>query len=149
MLWFLGTKCFHPSVWFAVLTLVYLELSTRVGTAPICAYGQAGCRLPSLADLFDRVIQQSSRMHGISSDLHSEFVSPFFFFFFKLWPRSSITIHHTLTSIHSLSVTLWVSYFQALISLCVSVFTGAIFVSQQEPRRKTEVPHIWHTNTRR
>ncbi|XP_062245713.1 prolactin-like [Platichthys flesus] len=60
-------------VWFTVLTLVYLERSMRAGSAPICAYGQAGCLLPSLADLFDRVIQHSSRMHGISSDLHSEF----------------------------------------------------------------------------
>ncbi|KAG7521848.1 prolactin-like [Solea senegalensis] len=58
--------------WFAVLTLLYLDLSMRVGTAPVCAYGQAGCHVPALADLFDRVIQQSSRMHGVSSDLHSE-----------------------------------------------------------------------------
>lgn len=79
MLLFLLTKSFFPpSVWFAVFTLVNLELS-RVGTAPICAYGQAECHVSSLADLFDRVIQQSSRMHGISSDLHSEFVSSFFF----------------------------------------------------------------------
>lgn len=55
--------------------LVYMELSMRAGTAPICPYGQAGCHVPTLADLFDRVIQQSSRMHGISSDLHSQFVS--------------------------------------------------------------------------
>ncbi|KAM9854814.1 prolactin-like [Aulostomus maculatus] len=52
---------------------MYLELYIRVGTAPICAYGHAGCHIPSLADLFDRVIQQSSRMHGISSDMHSEY----------------------------------------------------------------------------
>lgn len=70
---------FFSSVWFAALMLVYLELSIRVGTAPLCPYGQAGCHVPTLADLFDRVIQQSSRMHGISSDLHAEFVSPFFF----------------------------------------------------------------------
>ncbi|XP_068168737.1 prolactin-like [Antennarius striatus] len=60
-------------VCISALTLVYLELSMRVGTAPICAYGQAGCHTLSLADLFDRVIQQSSRMQGISRDLHSEF----------------------------------------------------------------------------
>ncbi|XP_044213312.1 prolactin-like [Thunnus albacares] len=65
-------------VWFTVLILVHLELYMRVGTAPICAYGPAGCHVPSLADLFDRVIQQSSRMHGISSDLHSEFEQYFF-----------------------------------------------------------------------
>lgn len=81
---------FCYSVWFAVLSLVHLELYVRVGSAPICAYGQTGCHVPSLADLFDRVIQQSSRMHGISSDLHSEFVSPFFL----AWHLSSITIHH-------------------------------------------------------
>uniref|UniRef100_A0A3Q3VIZ8 Uncharacterized protein n=1 Tax=Mola mola TaxID=94237 RepID=A0A3Q3VIZ8_MOLML len=61
-----------------VLTLVYLELSMRSGAAPICAHGQAGCHLPFLADLFDRVIKQSSRLHGISSDLHSEFEQYFF-----------------------------------------------------------------------
>nr|XP_019934191.1 PREDICTED: prolactin-like [Paralichthys olivaceus] len=60
-------------VWFTVLTLVYLECSMRAGTAPMCAHEPAGCHVPSLADLFDRVIQQSSRMHGISSDLHTEF----------------------------------------------------------------------------
>ncbi|XP_051238385.1 prolactin-like [Dicentrarchus labrax] len=66
------------NVWFPSLTLLCLELSMRVGTAPICAYGQTGCHVPTLADLFDRVIQQSSRMHGISSDLHSEFEQYFF-----------------------------------------------------------------------
>ncbi|KAM7003511.1 prolactin-like [Tautogolabrus adspersus] len=63
---------------FAVLILVYLELSMRAGTSPICPSGQAGCLVPSLADLFNRVIQQSSRVHGISSDLHSEFEQYFF-----------------------------------------------------------------------
>ncbi|XP_034542142.1 prolactin-like [Notolabrus celidotus] len=65
-------------VWFAVLTLVYLELPMSVETAQICLHGQVGCHVPSLADLFDRVIQQSSRMHGISTDLHSE-IEQFFF----------------------------------------------------------------------
>ncbi|XP_035807293.2 prolactin-like isoform X2 [Amphiprion ocellaris] len=65
-------------VWFAVLMLVYLNFSMRAGTVPICGYGQAECQVPSLADLFDRVIQQSSRMHGISSDLHSQFEQYFF-----------------------------------------------------------------------
>ncbi|XP_031138951.1 prolactin-like [Sander lucioperca] len=72
---------------FAVLTLVYMELSMRVVTAPICAYGQAGCHAPSLADLFERVIQQSSRMHGISSDLHSELEQYFF-------PRKNVLGKH-------------------------------------------------------
>ncbi|XP_051916341.1 prolactin-like [Hippocampus zosterae] len=58
------------AVSFAVATLVHLFLS--VASAPICAYGQAGCHVPTLADLFERVMQQSSRMHGISSDLHSQ-----------------------------------------------------------------------------
>lgn len=84
----LSKQCFHPSVWFAVLTLVCLEFSMRGGSAPICVYGQAGCHLPSLANLFDRVLQQSSRMHGISSDLHSEFVSFFFSF------SQTLIIHH-------------------------------------------------------
>lgn len=81
--------CFSSIVWCAVLILVYLELSARVGTAPICSYGQAGCQTPSLADIFDRVIQQSSRMHGISSDLHSEFVSSLF-----LFSALTLNIHH-------------------------------------------------------
>uniref|UniRef100_H3C7F6 Prolactin 2 n=1 Tax=Tetraodon nigroviridis TaxID=99883 RepID=H3C7F6_TETNG len=54
------------------MILIYLEQSIRVETFPICSYGQARCRLPLLADLFDRVIQQSSRMHDVSSDLHWE-----------------------------------------------------------------------------
>ncbi|XP_042352788.1 prolactin-like [Plectropomus leopardus] len=65
-------------VWLAALTLMHLELSMTVVTAPICAYGKAGCHIPTLADLFDRVMQQSSRMHGISSDLHSDFEQFFF-----------------------------------------------------------------------
>ncbi|XP_057693555.1 prolactin-like isoform X2 [Corythoichthys intestinalis] len=56
---------------FLVVMLAQLLLS--VASAPICAYGQTGCPLPTLADLFDRVMQQSSRMHGISSDLQSQF----------------------------------------------------------------------------
>lgn len=62
-------------VCFAVVALVCLELSSLA--APLnCGPGHApGCRLRSLVELFDRVIQQSSRMHSISSDLHSEFVS--------------------------------------------------------------------------
>lgn len=84
-------KFFSPSVLFAVLTLVYLELSMRVVSAPICSYGQAGCHVPSLADLFERVIQQSSRMHSVSSDLHSEFVSYF------LSALTLIIYHHPST----------------------------------------------------
>ena len=59
------------------MLLVCLELRPRlcqVSGAPICAHGQTGCHILSLADLFERVLQHSARMHGISSDLHSEFV---------------------------------------------------------------------------
>ncbi|XP_055046808.1 prolactin 2 [Misgurnus anguillicaudatus] len=42
-------------------------------SAPICMHGPTGCHVPSLADLFDRVIQHSARMHSLSNDLHSEF----------------------------------------------------------------------------
>ncbi|KAK3544159.1 hypothetical protein QTP86_003945 [Hemibagrus guttatus] len=49
-----------------------LDLCTCVSTMPICAYGHTGCQLLSLANLFDRVIQHSARMHGLSSDLYSE-----------------------------------------------------------------------------
>nr|XP_046191727.1 prolactin 2 [Oncorhynchus gorbuscha] len=59
-------------VW-ALLMLVCVELRGRASAAPICVHGQAGCHFLSLADLFDRVIQYSARMHSISSDLHSEF----------------------------------------------------------------------------
>lgn len=146
--WLVKVKVKVPSVWFAVL--MYLELSMRVGTAPICAYGQAGCHVPSLADLFDRVTQQSSRLHGISSDLHSEFVSSFFFSASDIdHPSPSITLRPPF--IHHQSPLFELAIFQALISLrvmCVSVFAGATFLSQQEPHRKTEVPHLWHTNTR-
>ncbi|KAK3517833.1 hypothetical protein QTP70_021023 [Hemibagrus guttatus] len=58
----------------AVLFVAFLclDLCTCVSTMPICAYGHAGCQLLSLANLFDRVIQHSARMHGLSSDLYSE-----------------------------------------------------------------------------
>ncbi|XP_057180645.1 prolactin 2 [Triplophysa rosa] len=36
-------------------------------------HGPTACHVPSLADLFDRVIQHSARMHSLSNDLHSEF----------------------------------------------------------------------------
>ncbi|XP_040005781.1 prolactin-like isoform X2 [Xiphias gladius] len=59
------------SVAWAVLVLCSRLSST--GAAPICTNGQAGCHVLSLANLFDRVIQHSARMHGISNDLHSKF----------------------------------------------------------------------------
>uniref|UniRef100_H2V0I1 Prolactin-like n=1 Tax=Takifugu rubripes TaxID=31033 RepID=H2V0I1_TAKRU len=55
------------------LILACLDHCIRVDTFPVCSYSQAGCPLPLLADVFDRVIQQSSKMHAASSDLHSEY----------------------------------------------------------------------------
>ncbi|KAM9824541.1 prolactin 2 [Neosynchiropus ocellatus] len=59
--------------WLLVFCLSPCSRLAGVGAAPICTNGQAGCHVLSLADLFDRVIQHSARMHGISNDLHSEF----------------------------------------------------------------------------
>uniref|UniRef100_A0A671LE54 Prolactin-like n=1 Tax=Sinocyclocheilus anshuiensis TaxID=1608454 RepID=A0A671LE54_9TELE len=56
-----------------LVALLCLDLHSRVASAPICAHGPSGCHVPSLADLFDRVIQHSARMHSLSNDLHSEF----------------------------------------------------------------------------
>uniref|UniRef100_A0A3P9PWU2 Prolactin 2 n=2 Tax=Poecilia reticulata TaxID=8081 RepID=A0A3P9PWU2_POERE len=59
-----------------LVVLVYLALCSRLSSmraASSCTNGQTGCHFLSLANLFDRVIQHSARMHGISNDLHSEF----------------------------------------------------------------------------
>ncbi|XP_075328656.1 prolactin 2 [Odontesthes bonariensis] len=61
------------TVWVVLVYLVWCSRLTSVGAAPHCANAQAGCHILSLANLFDRVIQHSARMHGISNDLHSEF----------------------------------------------------------------------------
>ncbi|XP_064175681.1 prolactin 2 [Anguilla rostrata] len=61
------------SVSVMLLVLLCLDERPRTDAAPICAQGEAGCQLLSLADLFDRVIQHSARVHGLSNDLHSEF----------------------------------------------------------------------------
>lgn len=92
--------------------LVCVSLCGRVGAAPVCANAQAGCHVLPLANLFDRVIQHSARMHGISNDLHAEFVSrtliictnslrhlqPFYYFIhlFALCPP--LTFRRRLTS---------------------------------------------------
>ena len=65
-------------VWVVLVYLLFCSRLLGVGAAPICTNAQAGCHALSLANLFDRVIQHSARMHGISNDLHSEFVSPQF-----------------------------------------------------------------------
>uniref|UniRef100_A0A8C5C1N3 Prolactin 2 n=1 Tax=Gadus morhua TaxID=8049 RepID=A0A8C5C1N3_GADMO len=59
--------------WLGALCLVLRTPTDTVRAAPICDNGQASCQVLSLADLFDRVIQHSSRMHGMSNDLHSQF----------------------------------------------------------------------------
>ncbi|XP_056224247.1 prolactin 2 [Seriola aureovittata] len=69
---------FHHSimmsaVWVVLVCAVLCRRLTGIGAAPICTNAQAGCHTLSLANLFDRVIQHSARMHGISNDLHSEF----------------------------------------------------------------------------
>ncbi|KAM6384821.1 prolactin-like [Alca torda] len=38
----------------------------------VCAPGDAGCRLLTVADLFDRVIQHSGRIHSLSTALYAE-----------------------------------------------------------------------------
>ncbi|XP_053271393.1 prolactin [Pleuronectes platessa] len=60
-------------VWVLLLCLVLCRTLTSTDAAPLCTNAQAGCHALSLANLFDRVIQHSARMHGISNDLHSEF----------------------------------------------------------------------------
>ncbi|KAG5845138.1 hypothetical protein ANANG_G00135660 [Anguilla anguilla] len=61
----------HVSV--LLLLLMCRDLCVAVRSVPVCARGHAGCQPVSLAELFDRVIQHSARIHGLSSDLHSEF----------------------------------------------------------------------------
>ncbi|XP_046890532.1 prolactin-like [Hypomesus transpacificus] len=64
-------------VWFAILAIVCSEVPLRAGSAPVCAQNGAVCHSLPLADLLDRVIQQSARVQGISNDLHSEFEQHF------------------------------------------------------------------------
>ncbi|XP_063053882.1 prolactin-like [Engraulis encrasicolus] len=60
-----------------VLALGVLSLGVvvRVGVlaAPLCFMGPAGCQTIPLLELFDRVIKHSARVHGLSSDLHTEY----------------------------------------------------------------------------
>ncbi|KAL2093865.1 hypothetical protein ACEWY4_011177 [Coilia grayii] len=57
----------------SVLYIVFLSLGVKVGVmaAPLCTTGPAGCHRLPLLELFDRVIQHSARIHGLSSDLHT------------------------------------------------------------------------------
>ncbi|XP_028814438.1 prolactin-like [Denticeps clupeoides] len=55
------------------LALLSVPVEVRVGAASICAHELTNCHALSLAELFDRVIQHSARMHGLSNQLHTEF----------------------------------------------------------------------------
>lgn len=62
-------------VWLLLVYLLFCSRLTSVRAASICTSTHTGCHVLSLANLFDRVIQHSTRMHSITNDLHSEFVS--------------------------------------------------------------------------
>ncbi|XP_072309651.1 prolactin 2 [Eucyclogobius newberryi] len=59
--------------------ILLCSLALPVAPSPLCSGppGAPGCPIVSLANLFDRVIQHSARMHGISTDLHQEFEQQF------------------------------------------------------------------------
>ncbi|XP_077450321.1 prolactin 2 isoform X2 [Stigmatopora argus] len=63
----------HTSVWVLLAGLTLGCGPSHVAPAPLCGKAQARCRVLSLANLFDRVIQHSARMRAISDDLRSEF----------------------------------------------------------------------------
>lgn len=69
-------------IWVVLVCLLLFSRPSSVGAAPICINDQAGCSVPSLANLFDRVIQHSARMHSITNDLHSVFVSMYMQYMF-------------------------------------------------------------------
>lgn len=72
-------------IWVVLVCLLLFRRPSSVGAAPICINDQAGCSVPSLANLFDRVIQHSARMHSITNDLHSVFVSMYMQYAFMYW----------------------------------------------------------------
>ncbi|XP_069483872.1 prolactin-2-like [Ambystoma mexicanum] len=55
---------------FLPLMLCLALEPSRVELTPICPDVDADCRMLSVADLFDRVIQHSSRIHSLSTDLY-------------------------------------------------------------------------------
>ncbi|XP_036431374.1 prolactin-like [Colossoma macropomum] len=57
----------------SLLLVLCVSGAERMASAPICAHEHPECQTVSLADLFNRVVQHSARLHGLSSDLHSEF----------------------------------------------------------------------------
>lgn len=63
------------AVWLLLVYLLFCSRLSSVRAASICTGTHASCHVLSLANLFDRVIQHSTRMHSITNDLHSEFVS--------------------------------------------------------------------------
>uniref|UniRef100_A0A3B3ZHM9 Uncharacterized protein n=1 Tax=Periophthalmus magnuspinnatus TaxID=409849 RepID=A0A3B3ZHM9_9GOBI len=56
------------AVWMLLCSLALPVVSSPLCTGPVCP-------VASLANLFDRVIQHSARMHAISTSLHQDFVS--------------------------------------------------------------------------
>lgn len=57
--------------------LALLWLLVRAAAPPaVCPPGDAGCRLLSVADLFDRVIRHSGRIHSLSTELVSAGPTP-------------------------------------------------------------------------
>ncbi|XP_003972677.1 prolactin isoform X1 [Takifugu rubripes] len=60
-------------VWLLLVSVLFCSRLAGVRAVSICTNAHAGCHVLSLANLFDRVIQHSTRMHSITNDLHSEF----------------------------------------------------------------------------
>ncbi|CAJ1055691.1 prolactin 2 [Xyrichtys novacula] len=65
------------SVSVEVVCVLLCSTLSGVCLAPLCMNSHSSCHVVSLSDLFDRVIQHSSRMHGVSNDLHAEFEQHF------------------------------------------------------------------------
>lgn len=101
-----------------LLVLIYLALCSRLSSmraASSCTNGQTGCHFLSLANLFDRVIQHSAKMHGISNDLHSEFVR----FFLISWGFLIIHIRVSLTYLYSVVLSVLIVSSAFLLNLSI------------------------------